>query len=108
MNYHHRPGWAGFLTNACTKMDPTSHSVYINSGTLGAGYKAFNSLDCSGDPLGATGKAPYLQGENANKNCVDLDRLLVPKEGVVDPSPYRIGSIMYIESNMFAGGAGGN
>lgn len=85
-------------------MDPTSHSVYINSGTLGAGYKAFNSLDCSGDPLGATGHSPYLQGENGNKQCVDLDKLLVPKEGVEDPSPYRIGSIMYIEG-AFSGGA---
>lgn len=85
-------------------MDPTSHSVYLNSGTLGAGYKAFNSLDCSGDPLGATGKAPYLQGENGNKNCVDLDRLLVPKDGAaVDAALYRVGSIMYIENNALGG-----
>ncbi|KAI9846955.1 MAG: hypothetical protein M1830_007414, partial [Pleopsidium flavum] len=78
MNYHHRPGWGGFLTYACTKMDPTSHSVYINAGTLGAGYRAYSSFDCSGDPIGPTGQSPYLQGANGKKPCVDLDRALVP------------------------------
>jgi len=98
MNYHHRPGWAGFLSYTCTKMDPTSHSVYLNAGTLGAGYKAYNSPDCSGDPLGATGASPYVQGANGDKPCVDLDHLLAP-QGAVDGSAYRIGSIMYIEAN---------
>ncbi|MCJ1368220.1 hypothetical protein MMC16_007361 [Acarospora aff. strigata] len=99
MNFHHRPGWGGFLNLDCTNMDNTTHSVYLNSGTLGAGYKAYNARDCRGDPLGATGHSPYLQGLNGKNPCVDLDRLLVPEGNTaVDSSLYRIGSIRYIEA----------
>lgn len=76
-------------------MDPSSHSVYLASSTLGAGYRAFNSNDCTGNALGPTDRSPDLQGTNGRKPCVDLDHLLAPK-GAQDISGYRIASIMYI------------
>ncbi|SLM38036.1 hypothetical protein LPUS_08111 [Lasallia pustulata] len=109
MAYHHHPGWGG-LINECVSMNVTTHSVYITSGTLGAGFIAYNKDDCTGDALSPTGTPPYLQGANAGQKCVDLDTCLLPKadQGGSDQvvlGEWRINSVQFIESGLFAGGA---
>ncbi len=78
-------------------MDKRTRSVYLSSGTLGAGYKAYSERGCRGDPIAPTNRPPYLQGINGGKPCVDLIRLFLPADEVVDdPSEFRIRSIQYL------------
>ena len=105
MAYKHSPGWGG-LINECVSMNITTHSVYINSGTLGAGFIAYNNNDCSGTGLSPSYNAPYLQGANGNQQCVNLDTCLVPKDdagGSGQAVGWRINSVQYMENNAFTG-----
>lgn len=103
MAYHHHPGWGG-LINECVSMNVTTHSVYITSGTLGAGFIAYNKDDCTGDGIFPTARDPYLQGANGGHKCVDLDTCLVPKTDGTVPAEWRINSVQFIESSLFGGG----
>ena len=98
MAYHHSPGWLG-LMNECVPMNVTTHSVYINSGTIGKGFTAYNGPNCDGNVLGATDVGPYLQGANGNQNCVNLDALFIPV-GTDPAGPnavgYRINSLQFL------------
>ncbi len=78
-------------------MDKSTRSIYLASGTLGAGYMAYSERGCRGDPIAPTHRPPYLQGVNGGRPCVDLNKLLLPANDTVnDPSESRIRSIKYV------------
>ena len=86
-------------------MNRTTHSVYITSGTLGAGFIAYNEDECLGDPLPPTGSAPYLQGANGGQKCVALDTVLLPAAKAGAPAlteeqmaEYRVNSVQFIQN----------
>lgn len=89
-------------------MNVTTHSVYLTSGTLGAGFIAYNKDDCTGDAIFPTATDPYLQGANGGLKCVDLDTCLLPKVqgsgAQVVPAEWRVNSVQFIENSLLGGG----